>query len=657
MRKLLLLILAISTSFCTFAQLEVKEGSFKEVPGFVNINPDPNYQTDDNDLPFAVLKIRTENINDKQRRELRFSGNAGTFIVLEYKDGEVWVYLTAKYADYLKISHPDFSSIEYSLPFDIQPKKGYEMTLINKINYTPIPEKNEYNYLIIKADQSNAVISIDGQYAGEGEVTKSFKVGEKHTWKIECDLYYTEADTVVIVKDNSVMTIEKVLRPAYGYVNVVTIPENGAAVYVDNKKIGMTPCKSDKIKSGEHTIKVMKELFSTVEETFMITDGNTTELKINLEGNFVNVKVTTDKDASIYVDNELVGKGVWIGRMTEGNHVFEAKKESHRNSMQNCRLVLGKDENITIPNPEPIYGALDVYSNPSGATVIIDGEPQGTTPIVINNVLVGKRVIQIKKDGYCTETREVTIVENKKTDLNIILSAGKELSIETNGIGDKVFIDGKKIGRSPIKIVVPYGEHTFSARHGRKKASRTIIIDKQSSVEKVNLNLAERFYPINGFITFNTAINQNNHFSYGITIGGCQKYGGYVSGLIRGGWWAPSGGVLDDYPQAEITKTYYSRLSVMGGFMMNIAGPIYLRCGVGYGQSYDAFEIKDNKNDPHTVMKNTDTDAIGIDMSLGLQCSIGGFLISIDGITTNFKVYEASIGIGWVLDLEEAGLW
>lgn len=52
--------------------------------------------------------------------------------MLEYKTGEVWVYLTAKYADYLKISHPDFSSVEFTLPFDLEPKKGYELTLVNK---------------------------------------------------------------------------------------------------------------------------------------------------------------------------------------------------------------------------------------------------------------------------------------------------------------------------------------------------------------------------------------------------------------------------------------------------------------------------------------------------------------------------------------------
>lgn len=111
------------------AQLEVKSDSFKEVPGFVNINI--NMQADDNDVPYAIVKVKTEDITDKQRRELLFQGDAATFIECEYKVGEVWVYLTYK-ATYLKISHPDLSSTEFYFPFDLQPKKGYELTLVNK---------------------------------------------------------------------------------------------------------------------------------------------------------------------------------------------------------------------------------------------------------------------------------------------------------------------------------------------------------------------------------------------------------------------------------------------------------------------------------------------------------------------------------------------
>lgn len=138
MKRFLFLIIVLTLSQIATAQLEVKHDSFKEVPGFVNINLD--IQSDDNDTPYAVLKVKTESINDKQRRELLFQGDAATFIECEYKVGEVWVYLTYK-ATYLKISHPDLSSTEFWFPFDMEPKKGYELTLINKSDSNIVQEQ------------------------------------------------------------------------------------------------------------------------------------------------------------------------------------------------------------------------------------------------------------------------------------------------------------------------------------------------------------------------------------------------------------------------------------------------------------------------------------------------------------------------------------
>ena len=129
MKKSIFLILLVISSLICSAQLQVKEGSFKKVEGFVNINTEKMF--DDNDRPYAVLKIKTENINDKQRRELSFGGDAQTFFETEYKDGEVWLYISY-YATFLKISHPDLSSTEFWFPFDMEPKRGYELTLVNK---------------------------------------------------------------------------------------------------------------------------------------------------------------------------------------------------------------------------------------------------------------------------------------------------------------------------------------------------------------------------------------------------------------------------------------------------------------------------------------------------------------------------------------------
>lgn len=38
------------------------------------------------------------------------------------------------HATFLKISHEDLSSTEFWFPFDMEPKKGYELTLVNKLS-------------------------------------------------------------------------------------------------------------------------------------------------------------------------------------------------------------------------------------------------------------------------------------------------------------------------------------------------------------------------------------------------------------------------------------------------------------------------------------------------------------------------------------------
>lgn len=244
MKKVVLLAIALVISLCSFAQLEVKSNSFKEVPGFVNINPDQDYQFDDNDLPFAVIKVRTENITDKQRRELRFEGNGGTFIVFEYKTGEVWVYLTAKYADYLKISHPDFSSIEFTLPFDLEPKKGYELTLVNK------PAVDE-------------------------DIVKRLE-------KLE--------------NASNVAPVEVVEKPKtdVGYITVKTTPK-GAYVLVDNKIVGTTPYLSESVSVGNHKISVRLEGYEPAAQRLEIKKGE----EIALEFALVSENITEENNEVI----------------------------------------------------------------------------------------------------------------------------------------------------------------------------------------------------------------------------------------------------------------------------------------------------------------------------------------------------------------------
>lgn len=52
------------------------------------------------------------------------------------------------------------------------------------------------------------------------------------------------------------------------------------------------------------------------------------------------------------------------------------------------------------PPPEPAAGGIAVSSRPSGASVLLDGQEVGTTPIVISDVAAGAHDLRIELDGY-----------------------------------------------------------------------------------------------------------------------------------------------------------------------------------------------------------------------------------------------------------------
>lgn len=239
MKKLLLILLTF-ISLNTFAQMQVKEGSFKHIPNA--IMNDKYDHLDGNDLPMALIKISTENIPEQERLRLKFSGNLATQITQTPKTGQMWIYISAENATFINIMHPDYGTCKYHLPEKLCDFCTYEMVL----QYVPINNIEKSNYLIIKSDQSEANIYIDDTLVGKQFVHKQMIVGTTHTWKIECDLFRAESGSCTITNDENIIEVTMIPKEdsvfycyhgesnfvdsdsiGFGYLDVIMSPENG----------------------------------------------------------------------------------------------------------------------------------------------------------------------------------------------------------------------------------------------------------------------------------------------------------------------------------------------------------------------------------------------------------------------------------------------
>lgn len=456
MRKVLLILMLFMT-LCSYGQLHVKEGSFHKIDGYVMLDKKNHY--DDNNRPMALIKISTENIAAEQRARLLFKGNLATYFDVQFKVGEIYLYLSTE-ATFLEIIHPDYGKTEYWLPEDLCDFCGYEMVLVSNF-FASNDTSPKVNYLTINTDRPEAMIFIDDEFVGMQNVSKLLSIGDTHRWKIECDMYETEEGEVVVSKGEPV-TINKQLQAAYGCVNVNTVPEDSALVYVDSKYLGMTPCTIDMLRSGRHKIVLVRESYKPHIHEFELNNRDTVNIAVDLVPYMAQVKVVADSLSQIYIDNQMKGKGEWTGRVSLGAHLFEARRPSHRTSYHEADVQEGDFDTIYLPSPQPVFGHVNVLSTPIGASIYIDGVYRGITPRVVNDLLIGEHELRLEKDNYAFSIRKINISEDLTLELNEHLKEGKGITIETDIPGDKIFIDRQYIGVSPQKLNMSYGVHAIT---------------------------------------------------------------------------------------------------------------------------------------------------------------------------------------------------
>lgn len=71
-------------------------------------------------------------------------------------------------------------------------------------------------------------------------------------------------------------------------------------------------------------------------------------------------------------------------------------------------------------------GSLAIDSDPSGAVVSLDGRVVGSTPILLEDVPAGSRVVRVESSGYERWSAAIRVVANQRTRVNATLQAGSE---------------------------------------------------------------------------------------------------------------------------------------------------------------------------------------------------------------------------------------
>ena len=178
-----------------------------------------------------------------------------------------------------------------------------------------------------------------------------------------------------------------------------------------------------------------------------------------------------------------------------------------------------------------------------------------------------------------------------------------------------------------------------------------VTVEDTAVVVKVNLKaIPKEKKAADSKVTFVTLNGSYAPFSMGFSVGQVKRFGWFVSAMSNGSFTgmgnlseADTEGFLEDghLPMYNGTKAS-DRLSVIAGGVMRVADPLYVRVGLGYGVCNLCWQDKEQQ-----WYKIKEYSFQGVDMSVGVQAHLGGVVVSLEAVSTNFQTLEGKVGVGY----------
>jgi hypothetical protein len=284
----------------------------------------------------------------------------------------------------------------------------------------------------------------------------------------------------------------------------------GAAIYIGDKtcQIGTTPYEG-KLNKATYTVIVETAGYETSTKQFVVAAlRKQQELFVPLvkkaDPPKIDIRVDADPKgmagATVMLDGEIKGQAPIVVVTTAGRHQLRIQKDGYEpfenwytTTENNTQTVMATLKEIA----KPKYGTVVVDADVPDAEVYIDGNKHpDNTPAVIQNVIEGLHVIEVRKQPALPWKQTVQVTAGQQTkvraELQATLNGGVGVvRVLSDAPGARAFIDGTDMGAVPVDIKdVKVGEHILQVKApGMQPGEKKVTVAVGSSqIVKFDLN-------------------------------------------------------------------------------------------------------------------------------------------------------------------------
>lgn len=302
---------------------------------------------------------------------------------------------------------------------------------------------------------------------------------------------YEDRVLALTVNDEVDQSVEVRLEKLPGRLAVSTTPVP-ARVFVDDAARGMSNADPIPVPAGVHRVRLEADRYVT-QSIEMQVEGMAVmqTLDVRLEPGWGVYQLdSTPSDATVFVDGTEVGRTPLQLELLAGRRQLTLKRDGYRSLNLEVDAAAGAAGTLASPVLKEADGKIDVTSEPAGASITLDGEFQGTTPLEISLESGRPHEIVAFRSGYQRAIRRVELASGEKQSLRIALKpVTGEISVEVEPADAEVLVGGRLLGRGSQSVTLPASAQVIEVRREGFAAQRVTVTPRPGFDQTIRVRL------------------------------------------------------------------------------------------------------------------------------------------------------------------------
>ncbi|MCH9843392.1 MAG: PEGA domain-containing protein [Gammaproteobacteria bacterium] len=335
---------------------------------------------------------------------------------------------------------------------------------------------------------------------------------------------YVDLNHIFSVDEKDHTKIELTMKKKPGHLEITTEP-SGSEILMNNKLVGLAPFNIKSLQSGEHSINLNLPRYKTKRLNVQIKGLDIQQnLHVDLEPNWGFIELSSSPTgAQIRIDGKFAGITPFTAPILSSGELVSISFDGYKTWSKKLSVNSNETKKLSTVSLEPVDGVINLVTSPPEATVTMDGEYIGNTPLTLYLDAQEEHSISIFLNGYLIQKKSISLSSGEernitlklKPDIGIIkvLVSPKDSSVwiekKLLGIGDGSFelpshpqlLEIKRAGYETYKkniIPQPQFEQTIKVQLLTKEEAYWANIPRE--IVTINNHVLKYFRPKGDFL-------------------------------------------------------------------------------------------------------------------------------------------------------------